>query len=231
MGDLKKNESNIWCFNPVFYPNRFSYMWKRNTCELFQLTWGLFVESPETFRVYFGCLNFLYIIATSRFWAIKLLNSLVFSYLKNMLKDQLFKTSSLKFDNWLFGPRVLGSLDRPLRSIALRKLSRENQSNLRYSASHWGLTVLLYSPSHRKPLFNMEKRLKAIWQPCWCPQLILWELNSIFTQICYFVLVENVLIDHVSEKHSIGTLLYYFDHPNELHHAKCQFTSPLLSPC
>ena len=81
-----------------------------------------------------------------------------------MLKDQLFKTSRLKFDNWLFGPRILGSLDRPLRSIALRKLSRENQSNLRYSASHWGLTVLLYSPSHRKPLFNMEKRLKAIWQ-------------------------------------------------------------------
>ena len=139
-------------------------MWKRNTCELFQLTWGLFVESPDTFRVYFGCLNFFYIIATSRFWAIKLRNSLVFSYHKNMLKDQLFKTSRLKFDNWLFGPRILGSLDRPLRSIALRKLSRENQSNLRYSASHWGLTVLLYSPSHRKPLFNMEKRLKAIWQ-------------------------------------------------------------------
>ena len=27
----KKNESNIWCFNPIFYPNRFSYMRKRNT--------------------------------------------------------------------------------------------------------------------------------------------------------------------------------------------------------
>ena len=102
--------------------------------------------------------------ASIRFWAIKLRNSLVFSYLKNMLKDQLFKTSRLKFDNWLFGPRVLGSLDKPLRSIALRKLSRANQSSLRYSASHWGFTVLLYFPSHRKPLFNMEKRLKAIWQ-------------------------------------------------------------------
>ena len=88
-----------------------------------------------------------------------------------MLKDQLFKTSRLKFDNWLFGPRVLGSLDRPLRSIALRKLSRENQSNLRYFASHWGLIVLLYSPSHRKPLFNMEKRLKAIWQ-CVVPSAV-----------------------------------------------------------
>ena len=29
--------------------------------------WGLFLKSPETFRVYFGCRNSLYIFATPRF--------------------------------------------------------------------------------------------------------------------------------------------------------------------
>ena len=36
---------------------------------------------------------------------------LVFVTLKNMLKDQLFKTSGLQFDNWLFEPkRFYGSI-------------------------------------------------------------------------------------------------------------------------
>ena len=40
-------------------------------------------------------------------------NPLGFSYNKNMLKDQLLKTSRLKFDNWLFGPvKVLGTLQK-----------------------------------------------------------------------------------------------------------------------
>ena len=39
----------------------------------------------------------------------KLRNQLGFSYIKNMLKDQLFKTRELQFDNWLFGP---GSFDK-----------------------------------------------------------------------------------------------------------------------
>ena len=116
MGDLKKNESNIWCCNSVF-----SYIWKRNTCELFRLTWSLFLESPETFRVYFGCLTFLYIIATSRFWASKLRNPLVFSYLKNMLKDQLFKTSKLK-------PRVLGSFE--IQALCALLLSENLQGKI-----------------------------------------------------------------------------------------------------
>ena len=36
-------------------------------------------------------------------------------------------------------------------------------------------------------------------QPYWCPQLIVRELNSILMQTFSFVLVKNVLIDHVSE--------------------------------
>ena len=66
---------------------------------------GLFLKSPETFREYFGCHNSFYIFATPRFQAIKLRNLLSFSYVQNMLKDHLFKTSGLQFDNWLFGPK------------------------------------------------------------------------------------------------------------------------------
>ena len=48
--------------------------------------------------------------------AIKLCNPLDFSYVKNRLKDQLFKTSGLQFDNWLFRPEKFSGLfrNRPL---------------------------------------------------------------------------------------------------------------------
>ena len=35
-----------------------------------------------------------------------------FSYIKNMLKDQLFKISGLQFDDWLFGPEKFSGLSR-----------------------------------------------------------------------------------------------------------------------
>ena len=38
------------------------------------------------------------------FFGLKLHNPLGFSWAKNILKDQLFKTSGLQFDNWLFEP-------------------------------------------------------------------------------------------------------------------------------
>ena len=62
--------------------------------------------------------QFLYIFWTPRFYAIKLGKPLCFYYIKNILKDQLFKASRLKFDNWLFGPeKFLGlSRNRPLES-------------------------------------------------------------------------------------------------------------------
>ena len=46
---------------------------------------------------------------------IKLLNFavfLVFHTLSNLLKDQLFKTGGLHFDNWLFGPEKFQELSR-----------------------------------------------------------------------------------------------------------------------
>ena len=35
-----------------------------------------------------------------------------FSYIENTLKDQLFKTSGLQFDNWLFRPQEFSALSR-----------------------------------------------------------------------------------------------------------------------
>jgi len=37
---------------------------------------------------------------------------LIFLTLKTYLKNQLFKTSALQFDNWLFGPEKLPGLSR-----------------------------------------------------------------------------------------------------------------------
>ena len=73
---------------------------------------GLFLDSPETFRAYFGWHNSPYVFATPRFWAIKLCNPLGFSYIKNMLKDQLSKKSGLPFGNWLFGTEKFSGLSR-----------------------------------------------------------------------------------------------------------------------
>ena len=76
---------------------------------------GLFRKSPETFRVYFGCHNSLYIFATPTFYAIELNNPLRFPYIKNMLKDQGFKTSGSQFDNCLFGTEKFTELSRNRR--------------------------------------------------------------------------------------------------------------------
>ena len=85
---------------------------------------GLFFKSPETFRVYFGCHNSRYIFVTSRFEAIKLRGPLGFSYIKSMFKDQLFKTSGLRFDNWLFGPEKF----RDFRETDPKSEKKKNES-------------------------------------------------------------------------------------------------------
>ena len=91
------------------------------------ITWiplarGLFLKSPETLRAYFGCHNSFYIFATPRFKAIRPRNLLSFSYVKNMLKDHLFKTSGFQFNNWLFGPEKFSGLsrNRPQASIIIK---------------------------------------------------------------------------------------------------------------
>ena len=44
--------------------------------------------------------------------AIKLRNPLGFSYIRNMFKDQLFKTSGMQFDRWLFGTKKFMGFSR-----------------------------------------------------------------------------------------------------------------------
>ena len=91
-----------------------------------------------------------------------------------MLKDQLFKTSRSKFDNRLFrAKRFVGlSRNKPLGSIALRKLSKGKSMESAFLLFILGLTLFLLSPSHRKSLLNTEERLKARWQrvapSSWC---------------------------------------------------------------
>ena len=73
---------------------------------------GPFLKSPETFRAHFGCHISLYIFATPRFKIIKIRSPLGFSYIKNMFKDQLFKTNGLQFKNWFSGPEKFSGLSR-----------------------------------------------------------------------------------------------------------------------
>ena len=42
--------------------------------------------------------------------------------------------------------------------------------------------------------FHMTSR-----PPCWCPDQILWEFNSIIMQTLPFVSLKNMAVDHVSE--------------------------------
>ena len=53
----------------------------------------------------------------------KLRNPLDFSHIKDMLKDQLLKTSGLQFDNWLFGTEKFTGLsrNRPQGRFALKR--------------------------------------------------------------------------------------------------------------
>ena len=54
----------------------------------------------------FRYLSSVYVFANPRFLSIKRHNLFGFSCIKNMLRDQLFKTSGLQFDNSLFGPKT-----------------------------------------------------------------------------------------------------------------------------
>ena len=75
--------------------------------------WGLFLKSPETFLV---PQLFLYLRIAK---VLSFVILLVFLTLKSCLKGQLFKTSGLQIDNWLFGPEKFSGLsrNRPLLRI------------------------------------------------------------------------------------------------------------------
>ena len=76
------------------------------------LLWGLFRESPETFRAYFGWHNSFCIFKTKAFRGTKLCSHFCFSSLYNIRKDQLYRISRSYFYKWLFGPEKFSGLSR-----------------------------------------------------------------------------------------------------------------------
>ena len=90
---------------------------------LFQLlffsfeTWGLFRESPETFRAYFGRHNSLCIFKTKASRGTKPCSYFYFYSLYNIWKDQLYTISRSQFYKWLFGPEKSSGLSRNARLV------------------------------------------------------------------------------------------------------------------
>ena len=82
----------------------------RATCQ--DLAWGLFLESPEAFRAYFGWHNSLCIFKTKASRGTKLCSYFYFCSLYNILKDQLYRISRSQFYEWLFGPEKFSGLSR-----------------------------------------------------------------------------------------------------------------------
>ena len=71
---------------------------------------GLFLESPETFRAYFGWHNSLCIFKTKASRGTKLCSYFCFYSLCNIWKDQLYRISRSEFYEWLFGPEKFSGL-------------------------------------------------------------------------------------------------------------------------
>ena len=88
-------------------------------------SWGLFLESPESFRAYFGWHNYLRIFKTKTSRGKKLCSYFYFYSLYNIWKDQLYIISRSSFYEWLYGPEKLSGLSRngPLGPVSRK--SRE----------------------------------------------------------------------------------------------------------
>ena len=96
------------------------------------LTWGPFLETPETFWVYFGCCNFLRISKTKTFPGVKFCNKFALSYLEIIVKGQLSRISGSQFLKWLFGPGKFTGLSRKIRELhVLRTVICESLVNFR----------------------------------------------------------------------------------------------------
>ena len=98
--------------------SRFNLDWKKSSGWL--ESWGLFLESPETFRAHFGWHNSLCIFKMKASRGTKLCSYFDFYSLYNIWKDQLYRISRPEFYEWLFGPEKFSGLSRnwPHRAIA-----------------------------------------------------------------------------------------------------------------
>lgn len=118
----------------------------------------------STFRAYFGRHNSLYIFETARLKAIKLRNPLGFSYINNILKDQLLKTRGLQFEDWFSGP----------------KSSRDLRETTPRPESFGGRVALTSVNSHRNVLVSilLNQWLALTMLRVTVPRLSGWVLNS-----------------------------------------------------
>ena len=80
--------------------------------------WGLFLESPETFRAHFGWHNSLCIFKTKASGGTKLCSYFYLYSLSKVWKDQLCR-SRAEFYEWLFGPEKPFVIVRPAYSVKL----------------------------------------------------------------------------------------------------------------
>ena len=95
----------------------------RKTLRLFCATGVCFSKVPQLFGSFSGAkIPLIYIYLRNDEVLSHQSNPLGFPYNKSMLKDQLFKTSRLKFDNWLFWPEKFSGLyrNRPLVTLQMR---------------------------------------------------------------------------------------------------------------
>ena len=75
--------------------------------------WGLFLESPETFRAHFGWHNSFFIFKARASRGTNLAVIFIFYSLYNIIwKDQLYRISRSKFYEWLFGSEKFSGLSR-----------------------------------------------------------------------------------------------------------------------
>ena len=93
------------CLSLAYVHNMVSPDWSREIR-------GLFLESLETFRTYFGCHNSLCIFKTKASQGTKLCSYFDFYPLYNIWKDQLYRISRSQFYEWLFGPEKFSGLSR-----------------------------------------------------------------------------------------------------------------------
>ena len=97
-----------------------------------------------------------------------------FSYIKNMLKDQLVKTSAFHFDKWVLGPELFLGLSRPQICIMGKIFGVPNKS--------------LATFFERQPFKSRSLSLVCIrWRVFSMQELILSQIALVILKGCWFL--------------------------------------------
>ena len=111
-------------------------------------------------------------------------------------------------DIWLQLPEFISFLFSYL-NFQSRWSFKNNSPHLDKKATNWRILVVVVKLRHRAIVviecFHMTSR-RPYWcpktmkrWPCWCTELILWELNSFLMQTLSFAPMNCIDADHVSE--------------------------------